>query len=415
MSTYIDRTGDDKKKSITNKQRFVKRIRKQLKKSLPKVMNNNSIEDLTNPNGKVKIPIKGIKEPHFEYEPGTGSDNYIYPGNEKYKEGDKIRKPQKGGGSGRKGSKDGDISDDDFVISISKEDFMEIFFEDLELPDMIKNHLEKIVNWKYKRAGYKNFGNPSNINLTQSYKKSLSRRMAVRGSYSIAIEELQKELSSCTDDERKEEILLEIDRLEKLLNIIPFMDDMDLKYNNYEKQPIPTTQAVVFCVMDISGSMTEHHKDLAKRFFMLLYLFLTKEYEHIEIVYIRHHTQAKEVEEKEFFESRETGGTEVFPALELTAEIYRERYGDKWNSYLCQISDGDVWGGEDAEESKRILEKDILPNFQYGWYVEVGNDNRLGDLTDFYKQIENENFRMTRITQVNEIWDTFRDIFSTEK
>lgn len=415
MSTYIDRTTDDKRKSITNKQKFLKRIRKNLKESLPKVVNGNTIKELTSPDGQVKIPIKGVKEPQFEYEKGSGSDNYILPGNKEYRKGDKIKKPEGGQGKGgRKGDKDGEVGEDEFMVSISKEDFMDLFFEDLKLPDMVKKHLEKVVDWKLKRAGYTTSGNPSNLNLTQSYKTSLSRRIAMSGSYKRAIKKLEEELENLDDDSRKEEILLEIERLEKLEKIVPFINDMDLRYNNFEKKAIPMTSAVVFCVMDVSGSMTEHHKDLAKRFFMLLYLFLQKEYEHIEIVYIRHHTSATEVGEEEFFNSRETGGTQVLPALELTKEIYEERYGANWNSYLCQISDGDVWGGEDAQKCKDILEQDILPKFQYGWYLEVGYNDRLGDLYGYYDKIINENFRSTRLTKVEELWNVFRGIFTDE-
>ena len=95
---------------------------------------------------------------------------------------------------------------------------------------------------------------------------------------------------------------------------IPFLDPIDVRFNRFEAVPKPITQAVMFCLMDVSGSMSEEMKDLAKRFFMLLYLFIQRRYRHVEIVFIRHTHHAEEVDEDTFFYSRETGGTVVSTA-----------------------------------------------------------------------------------------------------
>jgi len=128
--------------------------------------------------------------------------------------------------------------------------------------------------------------------------------------------------------------------------------------------PVPSSKAVMFCIMDVSGSMTQSIKDIAKRFFILLYLFLERNYKQIELVFVRHHTHAKEVDEQEFFYSRETGGTIVSSALKLTADIIDARYSPAdWNIYIAQASDGDNWDGDSASCAD-ILSKQILDKVQ---------------------------------------------------
>ena len=145
---------------------------------------------------------------------------------------------------------------------------------------------------------------------------------------------------------------------------------------------------------------------------MLLYMFLTKQYEHIEIVFIRHHTSAKEVTEEEFFNSKESGGTVVFTALELMNKIIKERYASNWNIYAAQASDGDVWDRRDAFECYAILDKDILEMVQYMIYIEINRPIE-GDLWNSYKILSDKkkNFEIGRIDEVSEIWQVFQNFF----
>ena len=190
------------------------------------------------------------------------------------------------------------------------------------------------------------------------------------------------------------------------------MEEVDLKYNNFETYPVPTTCAVMFCIMDISGSMGEKEKDISKRFFMLLYMFLTKQYQKIEIVFIRHHTEAKEVTEEEFFNSRESGGTMVHPALKLMDKIIKERYDQNWNIYAAQASDGDVWNKTDADDCYKILNTELLNKIQYMVYIEVCRTSD-GDLWENYKLLSKNrnNFEVGKISEVSQIWKVFQDFF----
>ena len=411
----VDKRNNPKGKSSPNRQKLLKRLSHKIKKAIPDIIKNNNVKDLTSSKKGVKIPVKGINEPQFSYDGKTGNKKRVHPGNKEYTPGDKIRKPinGQGGAGGQKGSNDPTITEDDFTISISREEFLEYFFDDLELPDMVKKHLNSVVDFKQKRAGFTNAGTPNRLNVVKSYKNSMSRKMATTIFFDKKIKEIEDKLKNdkLTKNEVKE-LEDEIERLKKMKMSINFMEEIDLQYNNYEKFPVPVTSAVMFCIMDVSGSMGEKEKDIAKRFFMLLYLFLTKQYERIEIVFIRHHTQAKEVNEDEFFNSRESGGTIVLPSLELMDKIIEERYSSDWNIYAAQASDGDVWDTSDAIDCGKILKEKLLSKIQYMIYIEIAR-SRYSDLWEVYQTVSesNGNFKSGKINDNSEIWDVFKDFF----
>jgi len=410
----VDRRKNPKGKSSENRQRFLKRIEGQIKKALPDIVKNTGVKDITGTGEKIKVPVKGVSEPQFSYDRESGNKKYIHPGNKEYVEGDRIKKPDggEGRGNGRQGSNDPTVTEDEFTVTISREEFLDYFFQDLELPDMVKKHLNSIVDWKRKRAGYSSYGNPSRLNITRSYKNSMARRMAVGMFFDKKIKEIEDKLKLNPPDDERLELEAELDKLKKMKLSVSFMEEVDLQYNNFEKYPVPVTSAVMFCIMDISGSMGEKEKDISKRFFMLLYMFLTKQYERIEIVFIRHHTEAKEVDEQEFFNSKESGGTMVLPALELMKKIIDERYAQNWNIYAAQASDGDVWNKSDADNCYKILDVDLLNRVQYMVYIEVCRRND-GDLWENYNLLaqKKKNFQIGKISEVSEIWKVFQDFF----
>jgi len=410
----VDRRKNSKGKSSENRQRLLKRIEGQIKKALPDIVKNTNVKDLTSNKGNVKVPVKGIGEPQFGYDSETGDKKHVHPGNKEYTQGDLIKKPEGGSGSGgQKGSKDGQPSEDDFTVSISREEFLDYFFADLELPDLVKKHLNSIVDWKQKRAGYSNYGNPSRLNITKSYKNSMARRMAVGMFFEKKIKDLEEALKEPSiSEEERNRLENELIKMKKMRMGVNFMEEVDLQYNNFEKYPVHVTSAVMFCIMDVSGSMGEKEKDIAKRFFMLLYMFLTKQYERIEIVFIRHTTDAKEVTEEEFFNSRESGGTVVVTALELMNKIIKQRYSKDWNIYAAQASDGDVWNYSDATDCAKLLTSDILNDVQYMIYIEICRRSE-GDLWQSYKKVSEsrKNFEIGKINEVGEIWKVFQDFF----
>tara|TARA_Y100000389_G_scaffold43755_1_gene38442 strand:- start:543 stop:1808 length:1266 start_codon:yes stop_codon:yes gene_type:complete len=410
----VDKRDNPKGKSSPNRQKLLKRIGHKIKKAMPDIIKKSNVKDLTSSKKGVKIPVKGINEPQFGYEGGSGDNKRVHPGNKEYTTGDKIKKPRGGDGErGQKGSNDPTVTEDDFTISISREEFLEYFFEDLELPDMVKKHLNSVVDFKQRRAGFTNAGSPNRLNVVKSYKNSMSRKMATSIFYDKKIKEIEDKLQDTTLTQDKiDELNKELKKLINMKTSVNFMEEIDLQYNNYEQYPVPITSAVMFCIMDVSASMGEKEKDISKRFFMLLYMFLTKQYERIEIVFIRHHTQAKEVDEDEFFNSRESGGTIVLPALELMDKIITDKYSTDWNIYAAQASDGDVWDNADAISCGDLLRDKLLNKIQYMVYIEIAR-MRYSNLWEQYENVSGNvnNFKTGKIQDNTEIWDVFKDFF----
>src|SRR5690606_14271177 len=197
---------------------------------------------------------------------------------------------------------------------------------------------------------------------------------------------------------------------------VPFLDDMDLRYRHRVAVAAPVARAVMFCLMDVSGSMDENKKDLAKRFYTLLYLFLSRKYEHVDVVFIRHTDNAEEVDEQTFFYDPKSGGTIVLSALELMHEIVQERYPPSaWNVYAAQASDGDSFGA-DAGKSARFLDENLLPARRYFAYIEIpdSQEARKRSLWAEYEQETAPHFAMRRIYERGEIYPVFHDLFKKE-
>lgn len=414
MSTFVDRRLSGKNRSAVNRQRFLRRFKGQIRRAVTEAVSGRKVADLER-GEKISIPAKDLNEPVFQHGPG-GRRSIVHPGNKEFVTGDRIDRPEDGGGQGGGGSPDGEGLDE-FVFELSKEEFMNYFFEDLALPDMVKKQLTAVPEVKKVRAGFVSQGNPANLHVVRSMKQAIGRRLAMASGPREALREAEAALAeleargegaSAEADELREEIAA----LEARVAAVPFLDTWDLRYANRADQPQPTSQAVMFCLMDVSGSMDEERKDIAKRFFMLLYLFLTKSYEKIDLVFIRHHTVAKEVEEEDFFSSRETGGTVVSSALELMREIIRSRYpSGAWNIYAAQASDGDNWE-DDSPRCRELLINDILPLVQYYAYVEIQAEQpqSLWRQYEYVKSV-NRNFAMQRILGLEDIYPVFRELF----
>jgi len=416
LTYLIDRRFQGKNKSAVNRERFLRRYKKQIKQAVERAIKGRSIIDVAN-GEKVSIPARDVGEPSFGHTHG-GVWEAVCPGNTEYLKGDRIARPKGsgGGGSGGAGNSD-EVTQDDFIFELSREEFMNYFFEDLELPNLVKTQLASTTEFKSQRAGYTVSGTPTNIHVLRSLRGALGRRIAVGGASARRLRELQEELEQQlllepADDEAVMRLKKEIEHLKVRLTAIPFIDPFDLRYSNRVKVPKPSTKAVMFCIMDVSGSMDEQKKDTAKRFFILLYLFLTRTYDEIDVVFIRHHTVATEVDEDEFFHSRESGGTVVSSALVLLADILRERYpaGD-WNAYVAQASDGDNWD-RDSVTCRQILDETIMPLVQYYAYVEI-TDGEPQNLWYEYELIANDHphFAMQKIESPADIYPVFRELF----
>jgi uncharacterized sporulation protein YeaH/YhbH (DUF444 family) len=419
LTQVIDRRLNGRNKSAVNRQRFIRRFKAQIKRAVADAVSGRSIVDIDN-GEKINIPARDMSEPVFQHGAG-GRGEAVHPGNSDFVTGDKIKRPpDAAGGKGGKASDSGE-GEDEFAFQLSREEFLELFFEDLALPDLVKTKLARLADFKSVRAGYTSDGVPTNINVIRSLRGALARRIALRGPYIKRLREVDSELQALqpepgdgegNDSPRVLELEEEARHLKQRIASVPFIDTFDLRYNNRVKQPRPTTQAVMFCLMDVSGSMDEQRKDIAKRFFILLYLFLTRNYERIEVVFIRHHTSAKEVDEEEFFHSRETGGTIVSSALTLMHDIIRDRYPlGEWNIYAAQASDGDNWHNDSATCRDLLLSK-IMPCLQYFAYVEITPDTHQSLWQEYERVAEAQvNFAMQQLESAEDIYPVFRELF----
>jgi uncharacterized protein len=421
MQSIIDRRLAGKNKSIGNRERFLRRYKEQVKEAVKRAIDGRGIRDIER-GEDIHIPRRDLGEPVFCHGQG-GVRETVHPGNQDYVRGDRIERPKGGGGggSGKGQASDSGEGEDDFVFSLSKEEFMQVFFEDLALPHLVRTQLAEVPEWKSHRAGFSSDGTPNNLHVVRSMRGAIGRRIAIGAASRGEVRELEERLAllmlragDVEADREIAEVEARLVILRAKLGRIPYLDPIDLRFRSRVRVPVPTSKAVMFCLMDVSGSMDEGRKELSKRFFILLYMFLTRHYDKIDLVFIRHHTQAQEVDEENFFHARETGGTVVSSALVLMEEIIRARYDpSQWNIYGAQASDGDNWH-HDSGRCRELLADKLLPLCRYYAYVQVAEEEQ--NLWTEYAALTatQPRFAMRKATSNAQIYPVFRDLFKKE-
>jgi uncharacterized sporulation protein YeaH/YhbH (DUF444 family) len=436
----IDRRKNPKDKSLSNRQRFFERAKKAVREAAKRTLAGRSLSDTGD--AIINIPTEGLGEPHFHHDNNVGEYDIVLPGNRQFIVGDKIKKQQDGEGGGRGSGGNGEGGEDDFQFALTHEEFLDVIFDDLELPDLIKKTERNAVAFAPKRAGHTNVGMPSNLNVEKTAIAGIARRLALRAPKKRQIRELEDEyrevLAKFHDAQdsgliyalttRLNEIITEVVALERKMAAVGFLDDVDLRYNNFVQQPKPITQAVMFCIMDVSFSMGEREKIIAKKFFILMNLFLKRRYENIDVVFVRHHSEAIECDEETFFTSREGGGTVVSSGYRKMIDIMKDRYAsDDWNIYMAQASDGDNYDGDNGEVT-RYLSEEILPVIQHFTYIEIVDEWRkqfFGDPSGGYRSnlwqtidaiaSQFENVSAAMLEDESEVIRVFRNLFKSEK
>ena len=430
MPHIIDRRLNPKGKSLGNRQRFLRRARTEIREAIQKSLKDRKVNDQLG-SEKITIPTKSTREPRFRLSGTGGSHERVLPGNKEFVVNDQIRKPQGGsGGRGKQAAQSGE-GEDDFQFTLTEDEFLDVFFEDLELPNLIKTSVKDMKTTTPRRSGITTAGTPHNINLIRTMRNSFGRRLALKRpstkemqEIKARIFELEAKADKTTEDQAELQRLHEaLAQFETRRRWVPYIDPLDVRYNSFEAMPVATAQAVMFCLMDVSGSMGEREKDLAKRFFLLLHLFLKRRYERVDIVFIRHTHDAQEVDEETFFYSPQSGGTIVSTALEKMLEVMASRYSAaEWNIYAAQASDGYTQSG-DAEFCTKLLDQQIMPYCQYYAYIEILDEREMevfaseetgAELWRSYTQVRKlwSNFAMKRISEPSHIFPVFRELFS---
>ncbi|MFT3724363.1 MAG: YeaH/YhbH family protein [Hyphomonadaceae bacterium] len=418
----IDRRRDPGGKSLANRQRFIRRARALVRRAVREASAKRSIKDVEQ-GGDIVVPADGVREPILRRGSQGGKREYVLPGNKKYIQGDTIARPEEeGGGSGASDSGEGE---DDFRFVLSNEEFLDLFLEDLELPDLAKRQVLGVEETQPVRAGFRSSGPPASLSVSRTMRNSLSRRTALKRPRPEELAALEAEIARLDDEGGHEEKVAalreDLARKMRRMTLVPFIDPIDVRYRRYDQVPKPVARAVMFCLMDVSGSMDEHMKDLAKRFYSLLYLFLKRRYKRVDVVFIRHTHEAKEVDEETFFHSRESGGTVVSTALEEMAKIVHDRYpANQWNIYGAQASDGDNLPMDNAN-TINLLKTVILPMCQYYAYLEVGHakDDGGGESSSLWKAYElvaggEPTMAMRKVSHRRDIFPVFRELFAKD-
>ncbi len=417
----IDRRTNPHGKNIENRRRVLLRARDSMLRATRDAVTSGRLRDVGR-DETVSIPADQLHEPSFHTVFTGGARNIVLTGNRQFSKGDRIKRPEGGGageGDGQGEAGDGGGGQDEFRFILTRDEFLDLFFEDLELPDLVKREITTSDTSALQRAGVASDGSPSQLDLGRTMRYSMARRIGLgrpkteeRRSLEAAITEAEE---SGGDVARLREELVMLNRR---LARVPWIDPVDLRFRRFAPTPKPNARAVMFCLMDVSGSMTEQMKDLAKRFFLLLHVFLERRYKRVDIVFVRHTEQAEEVDENTFFTDPRTGGTIVSSALLEFQRIQRSRYpADQWNIYVAQASDGDNFSG-DTQRASGILEAEILSLVQYYAYIEISGSGAVirgeSDLWRGYAKVaaSARNLAMRQVSDRRDIFPVFRELFS---
>lgn len=418
LSSIIDRR-QWRGKSADNRKRFLDRVKESVRESMPNILNNGDLKNVGKSGGTVVVKRALIEEPSFVFGEG-GNNEHILPGNKEFVPGDRIKKEKSSGGKGSKGSPSGS-GEDSFIVEITREEFLNYFFEDLELPDLVRKDLSDLNEERYKNAGYSTTGTPSRLAVVRSLKMAHLRKIALKGGVVEEKKELEELLAKA--DPKDEPYYSSLVKRLKELNektSLPFIDPIDLRYRTMSTEQVPITSATMVCIMDNSGSMGQREKTLSRKFFYLLYLFLERRYKHLNLVFISHTESAKEVSEQEFFNTKDSGGTMVSSALNLLSEMMTKKINvNATNVYVCQCSDGDNYSS-DNETSLKILRERLLPLVQYWAYIQIepesfthSGSNEEDSLWGTYAKVSNEfkSMQLRHVARDSDIYPVFRNLF----
>jgi len=380
---YHPSSGQRSDRSAGDRLRHRQKIREAIRNNIADIIADESIIGRDR-NRIIKVPIRGVKEYRFVYgenTPGVGQG-----GNQSPQPGEVIGNEQASSAGPQAGDRPGV---DYYETDVSLDELIDLMFEDLALPDLERKRLryleaEKLFRLKgFRRKGIRVRLNKKRTALSRVKRKKASQRI---------------------DDNGREE------------KRFPFHKD-DLRYHHTVTDTRRESNAVVFCIMDTSGSMDTVKKYLARSFFFLLYRFLCSRYQNVEIVFIAHHTEALEVTEEEFFHKGESGGTFISSGYTKALEIIHQRYHPTlWNVYVFHCSDGDNFESDNANALKAAQELAQVSNlFGYGEIKPLGTGYYGSTMIEFFSQIEEPNFQTVQIQRKEDIWPSFKNFLSKDR
>jgi sporulation protein YhbH len=376
-------------RSAADRLRHRQKIRSSIRENIADIIAEESIIGRDG-DRVVKVPIRGVKEYRFIYgenRPGVGEG-----AGEETQRGDVVAKRSTRDGSGRPGEPGDEAGADYYETEVTLEELIDIMFEDLELPDLERKQLAAIESLRLtKRKGFRSVGLRVRLDRRRTIREK-TRRIRARGRSTST--------SSLVAPGGRE----------------PFHIN-DLRYRHRTLEIHKTSNAVVFCIMDTSGSMDTQKKYLARSFFFLLYQFVARRYESVEVVFIAHDVEAKEVNEDDFFHKGEAGGTFVSSGYRKALDVIADRYHPElWNIYAFHCSDGDNFGSDTPAAITAAKELcDVVNLFGYGEIKPRGAGYYGTSLLDTFKQIDTDNFQTVLIERKEDVWPSFRAFLGKDR
>ena len=369
-------------RSAGDRQRHREKVREAIRHNIADIV---AEEAIIGKSGEriIKVPIRGIKEYRFVYGDNTPR---AAAGDGNAKPGQVIDQAQgRGNGAGQAGNQPGV---DYYETDITVEELVGIMFEDLELPDLERKRMREImVQHGTKRRGYRRVGVQVHLDKKRTARSRVRRQVATFG-------------GRTADSAQR----------------FPFHRD-DLRYRRRVPDVQAQSNAVVLCIMDTSGSMDTMKKYLARSFFFLLYHFVRTRYQNVEIVFIAHHSQAREVTEEEFFHKGESGGTLISSGYRKALEIVQDRYHPSlWNIYAFHCSDGDNFASDNADALKAAGELcEVCNLFGYGEIKPFRRHYSGGSMLDEFKVLNADHFHAVEIESKQDVWPSFKALLAKER
>src|SRR4051812_16871550 len=369
------------RKGIIDQERHKERVRDAIRKNLGSIVSNEAII-LSDGRRTVKVPIRSLDEYKFRFD--HKKKKHVGQGDGKTRVGDVIAREGQGQGPGRgAGPAGSDAGAEYYEAEVDMDELAALIFEALQLP-FLEDKAKKAVPAKTTRF--------NEIRRTGVFSNLDKRRMILENIKRNAREGERARFGNV----RKE----------------------DLRFKTWEQRLKYESNAVVIAMMDVSGSMGEFKKYIARSFYFWMVRFLRTKYDNVEIVFISHHTEAREVTEEQFFTQGESGGTVVSSAYQLALEIIEQRYRPSdWNIYPFHFSDGDNYYS-DNEEAVRLADQLIATCNLFG-YGEIGEEGAASYrrssgalLSIFSDRLQNkERFVGVRIDDKEDVYPALKQFF----
>jgi sporulation protein YhbH len=369
-------------RSASDRSRHKEKIKRAIKDGVYNIVSSESIIGKDGKK-KIKIPVRGIKEYRFIYgknekKVGSAPGKNISKG-QIIGDGKKKRKAKSDKGAGNQ------RGEEFYEVEITLQELSDYLFDNLKLPDLEKKKFKKLISDGFKRKGFRKKGIRPRLSKKETLKNKLKRKKAASRD------------NPDFDDENFS------------------FHESDLKYKHIDYKSRENSNAIIFFMMDVSGSMSKAKRFKARSFFFLLYHFLRSKYENVEIVFISHTIEAKEVSEDNFFKESTTGGTIISSALEKCLDIVDKRYHtDSWNIYAFHCSDGDNWPTDNDKAVKLSLKlSQICQLYCYIQIAAAANETfwSTGGMAGVYEKIKSSKFKIISIEKSEDVWREFKRIF----